>query len=1142
MSSANDPSASTHTTSPDTGRTSLQAVPPPPETPASPAKEKRKRLTIESLQRIVSRLDKLTVGIVLLLTFLLASFAARNSDLWMHLASGRAMVQQHSLLKEDPFSFTASGPWVNHSWLGDLALYGVFQLTGGTDLENPNLSVAGPVLIGIKAIFMVILAGILMCIRRTGQSVWLAAVFTALAMVVLSRWIFLQPKCISLLFLGLTLCLLQRPSSQTSERKLSLGHPMVAIPLLFVLWVNLDEWFVLGPITVALFLIGELAQQFLMPLRTGEDAPAPGRSSRLASLLAVALLACLLNPHFYHAFRIPTDVWPWLTDSPLQRDDTYVQLFQSPLSQDEIRTAFSANPSSADIAYYLLAGLGLVSFVLNWAGWRGWRMMIWLGFFVMSAALMRTIPFFAVVAGPITALNFQDFAARRYGLGLKLENPWRTISIGGRLLTVTAGILLLVAAWPGLLHAKPDNALATHHVSWQIEMNSSLHNATLRLRELRQAGVLGEGNGFNFSPEIANYCAWFCPEERSFFDARFPLFDKVAEAYIDVRTALSPSRESVQSLSELQQRERERASKLLEHLRTHQINHLMVTGSSYSAIQPAVLRIWQDPRHWTPVYMDGRTAIFCWTPPSRNPEANRFAAYAFQPEPLAFAPSPPAEARAPSQAPTAAESRTTWNELWRGPAPRSINTDLSTMLVPYSQTLNFQGQYYFMVDRAAWQIMSLSGPVATSPAGNYLIQSGTAMRFAAFSANNLLLDLDPRSGPWAAALLAVRAGRRAIADNAQDADSFLALADAVQYLSQQFERNSVGQPLTRIRQIQQAAALRRALALKPDRPDIHERLATLYFQMRIFDLSSEHNHKALDLITAAGPRPKESEEDFKKRIDRKKSEVKTLDEQSRLERLKSEYQLAVRQSSLRGRRASEAARRGLYQEALNLLIDNEEAVELEPNEARLALDLLISTGRLDEARGQSQDIQDVQLRYEIAAGLGDYAQADEALAKLIQDREKADVDRVLFLLRNSTWARSFGPNGQIMGMGPEFLMGLQSSAAMARNWADLWAVRGVLALEAGDPLKAEQDFQHALEWNRSGQALAVSTIIVQVLASKVPLEAATYVGAKYAGGPVPFSFSEQPLVLSYLNMLQNAKQPTPQKSNSSKPEREALAP
>src|SRR6516164_11530157 len=99
MNSANESSASTPSTSSDTGRTSIQAVPPPPESPQpASAKSKRKRLTVEGLQRIVARLDGLTVVLVLLLTFLLSSFAARNTDLWLHVATGRAMLQEHSFL------------------------------------------------------------------------------------------------------------------------------------------------------------------------------------------------------------------------------------------------------------------------------------------------------------------------------------------------------------------------------------------------------------------------------------------------------------------------------------------------------------------------------------------------------------------------------------------------------------------------------------------------------------------------------------------------------------------------------------------------------------------------------------------------------------------------------------------------------------------------------------------------------------------------------------------------------------------------------------------------------------------------------------------------------------------------------------
>src|SRR5262249_25711430 len=68
-------------------------------------------------------LDGTFVVFVCALAFLLASTPARNSDLWLHLASGRWLVQGHSPRGTDPFTSTAANVfWVNHTWLGDVLL------------------------------------------------------------------------------------------------------------------------------------------------------------------------------------------------------------------------------------------------------------------------------------------------------------------------------------------------------------------------------------------------------------------------------------------------------------------------------------------------------------------------------------------------------------------------------------------------------------------------------------------------------------------------------------------------------------------------------------------------------------------------------------------------------------------------------------------------------------------------------------------------------------------------------------------------------------------------------------------------------------------------------------------------------------
>src|SRR5947208_3515752 len=75
-------------------------------------------------------LDKwLAIVFLSLFSALLASFPARNSDLWMHLAAGRDLAQGQS-----PFGTTS--PWsadapVNQNWLYDLVTYVLYAGLGG---------------------------------------------------------------------------------------------------------------------------------------------------------------------------------------------------------------------------------------------------------------------------------------------------------------------------------------------------------------------------------------------------------------------------------------------------------------------------------------------------------------------------------------------------------------------------------------------------------------------------------------------------------------------------------------------------------------------------------------------------------------------------------------------------------------------------------------------------------------------------------------------------------------------------------------------------------------------------------------------------------------------------------------------------
>src|SRR5215472_16629930 len=184
MASANDPTPSTgiQAASPQVSSTATQAMPPGegPSIPLPP-QPKRAAVTVEQVTRWTRPLDALLVVCVVALTFLLASFAARLGDLLLNLASGRALLDGSYKLGEDPFAYTTQGVrWVNHSWLYDASIYLLYKGLGGQAL------------VVLKALAMAILAGFMLAVRRSGQSLWIPAVCTGIAMLAVSQRVFLQ--------------------------------------------------------------------------------------------------------------------------------------------------------------------------------------------------------------------------------------------------------------------------------------------------------------------------------------------------------------------------------------------------------------------------------------------------------------------------------------------------------------------------------------------------------------------------------------------------------------------------------------------------------------------------------------------------------------------------------------------------------------------------------------------------------------------------------------------------------------------------------------------------------------------------------------------------------------------------------------
>src|SRR5262249_44098063 len=122
--------------------------------------------------------------------------------------------------------------------------------------------------------------------------------------------------------------------------------------------------------------------------------------------------ACLLNPHFFRVFTLPPELAPAVWASELRQDPRFGSWFLSPWQWRDYLEP-TAGLSAGGLSYFALVLLGVTSFALRAffrQGLIGWRLLVWGAFALLAAWQVRGIPFFAVVAGPITALNLQDVA------------------------------------------------------------------------------------------------------------------------------------------------------------------------------------------------------------------------------------------------------------------------------------------------------------------------------------------------------------------------------------------------------------------------------------------------------------------------------------------------------------------------------------------------------------------------------------------------------------------------------------------------------------------------------------------------------------------------------------------------------------
>jgi hypothetical protein len=356
------------------------------------------------------------------------------------------------------------------------------------------------------------------------------------------------------------------------------------------------------------------------------------------------------------------------------------------------------------------------------------------------------------------------------------------------------------------------------------------------------------------------------------------------------------------------------------------------------------------------------------------------------------------------------------------------------------------------------------------------------------------LALIPRlatSSPPEPLLLAVRAARRALSTNPEDAEAFLALGEAYLRLAGQTREPSwqAALPaLAPIRRAQALTALEQAALLRPDFDRPHALLAQLYFEERQLDRALDQLRARLRIAEQAGAVRGPDAGLADEQRTRLRRDVEMLE--ALVRRAEETYAANSEDKSEPSKvldRALLAARHGLTRKALEMLLASHPAIFGQAG-TQMQLELMLKAGRAYEVRETLSGTPHYPaLQVQAAAACGDYTAADRALDQMSEPFRQVRVSQEKVLpLREAAALRVGGAvlGRPAPGAGPaglagagyqqfEWLQPLTGSAGpgLLRQEADVGVLRGLLALESGDMGAARDHFAAALAvWGSEAQA------------------------------------------------------------------------
>ncbi len=296
-------------------------------------------------------LDSLVLISLVVIAFLLGCYEMGDSDIWWHLCGGQWILENGLVPRLDPFTFgSADRLWIDVHWSYEVILVLAYRVGG----------VAAIILLG--AVVGACAFATALTARCRDWPIALTVLCWIPALILLAFRLDPRPEIFSLFYLACYLVILWRADER--PRWLWL------LPLVQVLWSNVQGLFVLGPIVLALYITARGTSALWQHWQSETTRPETDKQrwKRLGAVAAAVVLACLVNPYFLQGACFPFELFPKVTN-PNNLYKKYIDELHSPADMVKSNTLHIFGKNWFFLAFYFLLSILPLSFLYP-AAWR----------------------------------------------------------------------------------------------------------------------------------------------------------------------------------------------------------------------------------------------------------------------------------------------------------------------------------------------------------------------------------------------------------------------------------------------------------------------------------------------------------------------------------------------------------------------------------------------------------------------------------------------------------------------------------------------------------------------------------------------------------------------------------------------------